>query len=162
MTTHTIYLYDYVPVPFERVRAMLATDAAHLIGEAVDAAGARAETIAAKLEVSIAGFEVGRTIDVRLGDLTESDEGMASVRLHLTWEASHRSGFFPLMEGDLEAMPLTEDETEIVLAGVYRPPFGPAGSALDAALFHRLADASVRQFFGRIVRRISAERWLGI
>lgn len=162
MTSHTIYLYDYVPVPYERVRSMLTSDAEQLIGDAVDEAGVRAETIAAKLAVSIAGFEVGRTINVRLGPLTDAEEGIASTRLHLTWEAKHRSSLFPLMEGDLEALPLTDDETEVVLAGVYRPPFGFAGSALNSAVMHRIAEATVRQFFTRIIRRIVAERWLGI
>lgn len=154
MKNHTIYLYDYVPVAYERVRSMLASDAGQLIGDAVDAAGVRAETIAAKLEVSVAGFEVGRAINVHLGPFAESIEGVPSARIHLRWEASHQAGLFPHMEGDLEALPLTKDETEIVLAGVYRPPLGAAGSALDAALLHRVADASVRHFFERIVRRI--------
>lgn len=154
MKNHTIYLYNYVPVTYERVRSMLESDARELIGDAVDAATARAETIAAKLEVSVAGFEVGRAINVRIGPFAESIEGVPSARVHLTWEASHQSGLFPNMECDLEALPLTKDETEIVLAGVYRPPFGAAGSALDTALLHRVADASVRQFFDRIVRRI--------
>lgn len=157
MSNRTIYLYDYVAVPYERVRALLASDAQPLITEALDAAGTRARTIATQLSVSIAGFEVGREISITLGPYSEAREGMASARLHISWEATDRPSLFPLMEADLEALPLTENETEVVLAGVYRPPFGTAGSVLNSGLLHRIAEASVRHFFEKIVQRISRE-----
>jgi hypothetical protein len=40
------------------------------------------------------------------------------------------------------------------IAGSYRPPLGALGTALDAAILHRVARATVRAFLDRIAADI--------
>jgi|GraSoiStandDraft_16_1057320.scaffolds.fasta_scaffold2290679_2 hypothetical protein len=41
------------------------------------------------------------------------------------------------------------------MAGTYRPPFGPVGRALDRALLHRVASATIREFTAQVAARIT-------
>jgi len=47
------------------------------------------------------------------------------------------------MEASLSAYPLSSRETQLDLHGRYRPPLGTVGTALDAAVGHRIAEATL-------------------
>ena len=53
---------------------------------------------------------------------------------------------FPLMQGELDLYPLTGTETQLDFSGIYEPPFGAAGKAVNAIVGHRIAEASVHSF----------------
>ncbi|MGZ4104722.1 MAG: hypothetical protein ACXVQ6_06335 [Actinomycetota bacterium] len=74
----------------------------------------------------------------------------------LVWEATGAPGLFPRMEADLIVAGLGADLTQISLRGQYEPPLGAVGRALDRALLHRLAEASVKGFVDRIVHSIES------
>ena len=53
---------------------------------------------------------------------------------------------FPFMKAELSIYPLTATETQLDLSGHYEPPLGALGTAVDALIGHRLAEASVHRF----------------
>ena len=53
---------------------------------------------------------------------------------------------FPLMKAELSIYPLTATETQLDFQGVYEPPFGPLGKAVNAVVGHRIAEVSVHRF----------------
>ena len=58
------------------------------------------------------------------------------------------------MSAELRVYPLSFTETQVELVGNYDPPMGALGTALDAVLGHRIAEASVHRFVRAIVERL--------
>jgi hypothetical protein len=141
--------YEYVNHPYEKVRAALADDPRRAFRSATKAAASRADDLAAKLEVRIAGVDVGREIDITVGVAHEAEAiALRPTRtvIPIEWKAAERPGLFPLMKGQLEIYPLTATETQLDFSGEYDPPLGVVGEAVDAAVGHRIAEASVQRF----------------
>jgi hypothetical protein len=68
-----------------------------------------------------------------------------SFRVGLRWEATGvTAGLFPVLDGDFTITPTSNDGTRLALTGVYRPPFGLLGAALDAAVLRKVAEATFR------------------
>jgi hypothetical protein len=61
------------------------------------------------------------------------------------------------MHLELSAWPLSSSETQIEIAGEYRPPLGVVGNAIDAAVGHRIAEASVKSFLDDVVEQMRRE-----
>jgi hypothetical protein len=137
--------YDYVTVPYDRVRDLLRSDAAGIFTRATATANDRARELMATLRLNVGPVEVG--VDVRLQVSAVTDEvtavGDPRTRLDFTWQAVQSAGFFPTMEATLSAYPLTPHETQLDLHGRYRPPLGTLGTAIDAAVGHRVAEATL-------------------
>ena len=53
---------------------------------------------------------------------------------------------FPLMKAELSIYPLTVSETQLDFSGLYEPPFGAVGKAMNAMVGHRIAEVSVHRF----------------
>ena len=79
------------------------------------------------------------------------------VTVSLTWEATGVPGLFPRLDADLVAARLSDHETQLSLRGSYTPPLGLVGRALDRALFHRLAESTVKEFVDRVAAYTAAE-----
>ena len=74
-----------------------------------------------------------------------------SAVLALRWEATGPGGrLFPALDADICLTPAGEHSTRLSLAGVYRPPLAAVGAGLDKAVFHRVADATVRSLLARV------------
>jgi hypothetical protein len=69
-----------------------------------------------------------------------------ATRLQLEWEAAKMPRLFPLMKADLFIYPITATETQLDFEGLYEPPLGPLGKAVNAMVGHRIAEASVHRF----------------
>lgn len=144
-----IRCYDYVNHPYERVRDVLKRDALAVFQSATKAAASRAESVAAELHVDFGGVGIKADIRISVKDIEEKrDEALSAVvtRLPLEWEAANKPGLFPLMKGELLIYSLTATETQLDFSGLYEPPFGTVGKAMNAMLGHRIAEASVHQF----------------
>jgi hypothetical protein len=87
---------------------------------------------------------LSRLVDVQFADpVTHGDTTVLALR----WEASGRGGdLFPALDADITLVPVDEHTSLLRLSGVYRPPFGPAGAALDRILLHRVATATIQAF----------------
>ena len=54
------------------------------------------------------------------------------------------------MKAELAVYPLTATETQLDFSGSYEPPGGWLGSAVDAVIGHKIAEASVHRFVGQV------------
>jgi len=155
MAMNTMLLHDfaYVPVSAERV-------CDRILGGDRDwitplAAAAMGEGEALRLRIGPLGAlpMLGKTVSVQVGDPLTRDEVTV---VPLTWKATTAPGLFPVLSADLEVAPLDANLTQLTLRGRYEPPLGAVGRRLDQLLMHRVAEASVRAFLGRLVATLSA------
>jgi len=154
-----IRCYDYVNHPYGRVRDALSGDAGQLFAAATRAASSRAESVAAQLRVNVAGLEVAKDIAITVRDPEEARgaDGAPVTKLALEWEAADSPRLFPFMRADLSIYPLTATETQLDFAGRYEPPLGPLGTAMNAMVGHRIAEASVHRFLQDVARHLRDE-----
>jgi hypothetical protein len=78
-------------------------------------------------------------------------------RLELRWEPSDTTTLFPLIEADLEVEPIDPERTMVSLLGLYQPPLGKFGAAVDRIMLHRLAEAAFDRFFRHLLHEIVAD-----
>ncbi len=145
--------FDYVNHPYDKVREALAGDAASVFRSATRAAASRSQSVAAALEIDIAGLKVAKDIEISVEDIEEDTTGARSTprtRLQVAWAAASSPGLFPLMKAEMAIYPLTGTETQIDFFGRYEPPMGWLGSAVDAVAGHKIAEASVHRFVNRV------------
>jgi hypothetical protein len=148
-----IRCYDYVNHPYERVRDLLKQDALIVFQSATKAAASRAQSIAAELHVDIGGVGVKADIRISIKSVEEKVFDAMSTpvtRLLLEWEAATKPGLFPLMKAELSIYPLTATETQLDFWGLYEPPFGTVGKAMNAIVGHRIAEVSVHRFISDV------------
>jgi hypothetical protein len=144
-----IRCYDYVNHPYEQVRDALSHDALAVFQSATKAAASRAQSVAAELRVDIGGIAVEADIKIHVKNIEEKGrEAMSEpvTRLQLEWEAAKMPRLFPFMRADLAIYPLTSTETQLDFSGVYEPPLGTLGKAVNAVAGHRIAEVSVHRF----------------
>jgi hypothetical protein len=153
-----IHCYDYVPRPYAQVRDALVSDASGILRRATAAAGSRSEELLAHLHMDIAGLDLGTDIAVRIeGFAEEGDPAGKRGLLRLSWAAAERPRLFPTMDAELHLYSLAPDETQLELRGLYAPPLGFLGKAIDAALLHRAAEACVHRLLREAAVRLAAE-----
>lgn len=152
-----IRAFDYVNQPYEKVRDALREGADEILVAATKAAASRAHSVASGLHVNIGGIEVGAEISISVDSVEDDPKaplGGHSTHLHLSWQAAKRPGLFPLMNGDLSVYALSPTETQLDFEGDYEPPLGVVGAALDAAVGHRIAEASVHRFVSDVAAHL--------
>jgi hypothetical protein len=151
--------YEYVTVPYERVRDALQRDAAGIFQRATVTAAARAQELVATLRVAIGALEIGANVAIEVRSATEKQSALGdrTTSLELAWRATNATALFPSMEATLTIYPLSPTETQLDLHGRYRPPLGAVGQAIDAMVGHRLAEASVLRFVQDVATRLRAE-----
>jgi hypothetical protein len=144
-----IRCYDYVNHPYERVRDALSQDALTVFQSATKTAASRAQTVAAELHFNIGGIGVQTDIRISVKNIEEKVvDAMATpaTRLLLEWEAASLPRLFPLMKAELSIYSLTATETQLDFSGLYEPPFGAVGKAVNAVVGHRIAEVTVHRF----------------
>jgi hypothetical protein len=158
---HELRCYEYVNRPYAVVRDALRADVGGLFARATKGAAGRAHNLAAYLHVELAGLEVGADIAIELGTAQEVPDGSPvggpATKLPLKWKAAKAAAIFPSMEAELVVYPLSKEETQLDLHGLYRPPLGAVGNALDSLVGHRVADASVHQFLRDVAGLLRTE-----
>jgi hypothetical protein len=149
--------FDYVNAPFERVRAALTKDAPAVFRSATKAATGRTHSVASALRVEIAGIEFGKEIEISVREVPREPAVTNMTSLQLEWKAAKAPGLFPLMKAELTVYPLTATETQLDFSGRYEPPLGWLGTAVDAAVGHRIAEASVHRFVAEVAQYLRNE-----
>ncbi|MDH3731997.1 MAG: hypothetical protein OEU54_00625 [Gemmatimonadota bacterium] len=146
---HDIRAFDYVNHPYERVREALRDDTERVLQQGTRAAASRAHAVASLLHVNIGGFEVGTEISLNVSEIDLEPGSGASgerTRIRLDWKAAKNPRLFPEMTGVLSVYALTAKETQLDFEGTYETPLGPLGTAVEAIIGRRIADASVHRF----------------
>jgi hypothetical protein len=156
---HVVGCYDYVKRPFDGVRALLRREPLELIQRATTSATVRGRSLAISLHVDVAGIALG--VDVRLHIRRIYDEMLSGVlpalRVELAWEAIEHPALFPTMLADILVWPLSARETQVEVQGSYWHPLGRLGDALDAAVGHSIAQATVHRFLGDLLEELRRE-----
>ena len=148
-----IRCFDYVNHPYEQVRDALKRDALTVFQLATKAAASRARLIAAELHVDFGGIGIKTDIKISVKNIKEKvldAKSTPTTRILLEWEAATMPRLFPLMKAELSIYPLTASETQLDFCGIYKPPFGAVGKAMNAIVGHRIAEVSVHRFIGDV------------
>ena len=149
-TGRVIRCFDYVNHPYQQVRDKLSADALLVFQSATKAAASRAQSVASELRVDIGGIALEADIRITVKHIAETMRPgvmtAPSTCIELEWEAERMPRLFPLMKAELSIYPLTATETQLDFLGVYEPPLGFVGRAVDGIAGHRIADASVHRF----------------
>jgi len=149
--------FDYVNFPYERVCRVLTTDALAVFHAATIAASGRTRSVASALRVEIGGIEFGKEISISVREKEPKPKDAAMTRLQVDWKAASAPGLFPLMKAELAIYPLTATETQLDFSGRYQPPLGWLGTVVDAAIGHRIAEASVHRFVSEVASYLRTE-----
>ena len=150
----SLRVYDYVNQPFARVAAAFSEDTPGIVQRATTVAGRRASELDATLHAHVGPIDIAADVSFEIGplDATPLPSGRPALRIPITWHAIRTPRAFPVMQAELTIYPLTATETQLELAGTYVPPLGALGRAIDSALLHRIAEASVLQFVQEVAR----------
>jgi hypothetical protein len=156
--SHHLRVFDYVNHPYGRVRDALAADPLAVFRTATTAAAARADALTTELRASIGPIDVAADIDIRVlsTETVASPEGSETTRITVEWQAAKNPGLFPVMRAVLAVYALTATETQLELEGDYQPPLGALGRVVDAAIGHRIAEASVHRFIAQVASHLRA------
>jgi hypothetical protein len=100
------------------------------------------------------GHRVDKRVEIELGPPFHFP---AKTTLPLTWTATGTERLFPSLDADMEIASLGPNRTQLAISARYRPPFGGVGRALDRALLHRVAEATIKDFLDRVGEGIAAE-----
>jgi hypothetical protein len=96
---------------------------------------------------------LSKLVRVQARDLAVTQE---SVGLAIRWEATGPAGeLFPVLDADIRLVRAGERAAVLTMSGVYRPPLGVLGQALDRAVLHRVAAATIRDFVAQTAARIA-------
>jgi hypothetical protein len=156
----TLRCYDYVNQPFAQVEGALRRDAAGIFKRATTGAAERERAIAVQLHVQVGALDVATDVEVEVGpvdDTTSSPFGSQATVFPLSWRAASSPSLFPCMKARLSVYPLSRAETQLEFEGTYDPPFGWLGDAIDSAVGHRLAEASVLHFLHDVAALLRTE-----
>jgi hypothetical protein len=94
---------------------------------------------------------IGKRVGVTVGAPVRTAQ---RTWLPIAWQAAGPSALFPVLDAELEIAPLGRQQTQLALSGSYTPPLGPVGRAIDRALLHRVAEATVKDFVDRVARAL--------
>lgn len=75
----------------------------------------------------------------------------------MRWLPIGAQGLFPSLDADLDVAALGPDRTQLSINARYQPPLGSLGKAVDRALLHRVAEATLKDFLDGLGAAISAE-----
>jgi hypothetical protein len=148
-----IRYYLDLAVPFDDVeRALLDEPATWVPGLALDAE-AGGQRLLAEVGFDVdANRRVDKEVEIEIGRPYAIP---AKTMLPITWKATSAERIFPQLEADIEIAGLGASRTQLSISARYRPPLGALGRALDRALLHRVAEATVKDFLDRVGERIS-------
>jgi hypothetical protein len=144
-----------LPLPAEAVEAALLPTPAQWLPLLADQASARGEELLAQVGVGPARRGLRKRVRVGFGPVVRYP---SRTTLAMTWEPTGPGALFPVLEADMEIGALGSNRTQLGLNARYRPPLGTLGRAIDRALLHRVAEATIKDFLdqaGQAIQRNS-------
>ncbi|MFN0246968.1 MAG: hypothetical protein ACKV2T_08660 [Kofleriaceae bacterium] len=142
---HELHAFNYVNRPYADVRREMLAGPLELFRDATANAGDTDGK--AELHVKAAGLDVSAEIDIELLSVHEElDVPRPTTKLEIAWRATRRPGLFPKLRATLSMYPLSPTETQLELSGVYEPPMGAFGDAIDVIAMRDRARESVQRF----------------
>lgn len=112
------------------------------------------EKLLSELGFKVGNRRIARQIEVEIG---AARAGAGLTFMPIRWHAATDASLFPTLEGELEIAPVGATRTQLGLSANYSPPLGLLGKIADRALFHRVAEVTVKDFLERIGKRLEQE-----
>lgn len=109
------------------------------------------EKLLSELGLNLSKRRIGRRIIVEIG-APKATAGL--MFFPIRWRSATEAGLFPTLDGVLELAALGSARTQLGLSANYTPPLGLVGKIADRALFHRIAEVTVKDFLERIGERL--------
>src|SRR5262249_33325982 len=94
-----------------------------------------------------AGARIDKQVELEFG---EPIRVPGKTVLPMAWRPARLEALFPRLDADIEVGELGPERTQLSISARYTPPLGAVGRALDRALLHRVAEATVRDFLDRV------------
>jgi hypothetical protein len=139
--------------PFERVEAALLADPSSWVPGMARAADDLGQRLLADVGFAVnEDRRVDKEVEVSFG---EPYRALTKARLPMSWKATGPQRLFPSLEADLEVAAIGANRTQVSISARYRPPMGPLGRAVDRALLHLVAEATIRDFLDRVGEAIA-------
>jgi hypothetical protein len=139
-----VYYYLHVDRPFRESQHIL-LKLLDGISEAADIAYREGELLLSK--VGPEGSPIAERVRLTSGTpLLVEGESIVP----LSWEATGTPGLFPRLDAELRLASIGPRLSKLALQGSYQPPLGTLGRAVDRALLHRIAEATIKHFVDRI------------
>jgi hypothetical protein len=145
--------YLDLPVAFEDAEASLLDDPGTWVPGMLEAAEDRGERLLAEVGFALDTRRIDKEIEIGLG---EPYRLTSKTLLPMTWRATGPELLFPHLDADLEVAALGSRRTQLSISARYRPPLGAFGLALDRAMLHRVAEATIKDFLDRVGERVRA------
>jgi len=138
--------YLELPLPLEEVKETLLQSPQDWVPGLAEDAEARSELLLIDVGFGPSGRRVGKRVQIEVG----RPFFLASKTiLPLMWRATGAEALFPSLEADLEVASLSRNRTQLSISARYSPPLGAVGRAIDKALLHRVAEATIKDFLDR-------------
>lgn len=139
--------------PFETVEAELLGVAEEWIPDVARDANDRGERLLAEVGFGPLGRRVEKQVRIELGEAVRMS---SKTVLPMSWRATGLRALFPVLEADIEVAALGPNKAQLSINGRYEPPLGALGRAIDRALMHRVAEATVKDFLDRVAERLQS------
>jgi hypothetical protein len=148
-----VYYFVHVNRPFSEVESSLVAQLNDL-GPFADAAYREGEHLRDKAGVHRDHPVMAKTVQLVSGIPLRGDQ---QTTIPCAWEATGTPGLFPKLDADLIVAAVGPELCQIAIRGTYAPPLGPLGRALDRAVLHRVAEASVKSFVDRVAQLVGGD-----
>ena len=148
-----VYYFVHVNRPFSEVESSLVAQLANL-GPFAHAAYREGEHLRDKVGVGSDHPVMAKTIQLVAGTPIRGDH---QTTVPFAWEATGTPGLFPRLDADLIVATVGPELCQVAMRGTYAPPLGPLGRALDRAVLHRVAEASVKSFVDRVAQLVGGD-----
>jgi len=97
---------------------------------------------------------LAKLVRVQFLDPAWSERGMS---VGIRWEAAGGAmALFPVLDADLVLSPASPRTCTLVCSGVYRPPLGRFGAAVDRAVMSHVAAATIRSLLQHLAAEMAA------
>jgi hypothetical protein len=150
-----MFVRYFIELPFEReeVERVVTAQPATWLPLLAGKANRRGERLLAEVGVGD-DVRVGRTVEITIGPPVTL---ATKVWIPMAWQPTGVKALLPALEADLEIAPLGEGATQLAMSARYQAPLRSLGRALDQAVLHRVAEATVKDFLDRVGERIQRE-----
>ncbi len=154
-----VHDFTFTDAPAFEVRQRLIAEPTKWLASAVNAANQVEDKLIVSLGAGIKSVSLKKRVEIEVS--TPRTRGDVLV-IPVSWSATGVKELFPKMQADLEIAPFGPDKTQLVFLGTYDAPLGPIGRKVDAALLHRIAEASVRTFLELIANALQQAHYAGL
>jgi hypothetical protein len=143
--------YVELDLPTEQAEAVLLESPSSWVPALARGAVERAEPLLADIRVGHGGLRVAKRVSVRLGRPVQFP---SKLSLPMTWEPG--GWLLPRLDAEIELGSLGKGRTQLAISGRYEPPLGTVGRTVDRLAFHRIAEATIKDFLDRVAAALQS------